>query len=523
MVLGEAGADVSEYSVIMECVLPQNLQTQFGSRAHNNAPNVSKYWSIGARYWNGFTNYWKGKLGVFRVYNEVLDENDPILQVGESDQIVKLDTTIGFQQQKLDNRYNVIATILGAAPDTVEAWVKTSITDDATGTIYYMGVNTDTNEFAVQCVNKKLAFTCGGGNTVSSTLSDINDGNYHHIAVAYNGETHITFLVDYEIETVDLGVTLNTQSTTENNYVGIYNGSAGTDLWNGNIGLMRVYDDYITSFYEDLTSYVPPPEPEPEIPWEGMRVGLSDFTKTSGTNDIDTGTNSVVLTNSHFQLDNPASLLDFTRSDGVLQEVGKEYLYVSMTVEILGTMPHDPGHGRSFQTGQVFYFNPTSLSWANAVSTKTPMLHYMINLTDEDAIALRAGYWGGPSTSSGTATYSNTAVEQLLDVRSAIGNNGMSTVNNTFTITFERNQMIVTTTVVGSEGTVTNVWDISVGGSGLSTGNYGMTSGTWANQAEIDAQFSNASSYFQLGNTTTNRSAPIKISNFVIENGYFPP
>jgi len=83
--------------------------------------------------------------------------------------------------------------------------------------------------------------------------------------------------------------------------------------------------------------------------------------------------------------------------------------------------------------------------------------------------------------------------------------------------------MIVTKTVVGSEDIVTNIWNITVDVSGLSTGNYGRTSGTWANQAEIDAQFSNASSYFQLGNTTTNRSAPIKISNFVIENGYFPP
>ena len=90
-----------------------------------------------------------------------------------------------------------------------------------------------------------MALTYGSGESVVSTLSNINDGKYHHIAVAYDGEKSRYFLVDYNTETVDLGVTLDTLPTTESNYVGVYNNSS--DLWIGEIGLIRVYDDYITS------------------------------------------------------------------------------------------------------------------------------------------------------------------------------------------------------------------------------------------------------------------------------------
>ena len=153
MILAEVGSPIEDYQVVVNTVLNNALQTQFGSRAHGNAPNNSKHWTIGARYWNGWTQCWKGKLGIFRVYNEYLDETNLALPV--SDSVVKLDATIAFQEQKLINN------ILSAAPRTVEAWVKTSIGNDLTGTIYYQGVNVNTQEFVVQCKTGKLAFTYG--------------------------------------------------------------------------------------------------------------------------------------------------------------------------------------------------------------------------------------------------------------------------------------------------------------------------------------------------------------------------
>ena len=135
---------------------------------------------------------------------------------------------------------------LGASARTVEAWVKsTSVADQA---ILDMGhaAGGALHEYYFHILAGQLRLSLSGANVIWD-IPGINDGNWHHLAVSYIGGTDntsgMTAYMDGIVLSQSSSITAVPDTTGDAVRIGAsLDNPAGTDLFNGNIEEVRVWN-----------------------------------------------------------------------------------------------------------------------------------------------------------------------------------------------------------------------------------------------------------------------------------------
>jgi hypothetical protein len=123
---------------------------------------------------------------------------------------------------------------IGNAVFTMELWMKSS--SSATAMLLNWGTSTGNQQTAMRLANGHLQFV-GGGVVVEGTAS-INDGNWHHVAMSYDG-TDLRLYVDGAADG-NAAVTMNTAGTVLR--LGRENGASGAGFFTGTIDEVRIWN-----------------------------------------------------------------------------------------------------------------------------------------------------------------------------------------------------------------------------------------------------------------------------------------
>ncbi len=127
----------------------------------------------------------------------------------------------------------------GSDPRTVEAWIKTSVTNNE---IVSWGLNQNSKKWIVRVNGSgELRAEVAGGYIIGTT--DIADDQWHHVAVVLDGSdvTDIQLYVDGTLESISSSqnIAINTENTTSGN-VTIAHGHNNT-YFDGNIDNIRIW------------------------------------------------------------------------------------------------------------------------------------------------------------------------------------------------------------------------------------------------------------------------------------------
>ena len=138
----------------------------------------------------------------------------------------------------IDDRANTNNSSLpfGNSTRTVEAWVKTNTT--TTGTIVNYGNQSSNQRFGLLVLGSGELYVVGEFNDYNAG-GTLNDNNWHHVAVSFNGSTLTTY-----INGVNVGSTTTTYATT-GSLLGIgasYRTSSWGEHLNGNIDEVRIWN-----------------------------------------------------------------------------------------------------------------------------------------------------------------------------------------------------------------------------------------------------------------------------------------
>ncbi len=125
----------------------------------------------------------------------------------------------------------------GTQARTVDAWVKTTATDERYAVAY--GTIASSQGLLLGVLSGKFVVTQIGA-SISST-SNINDGNWHHVAVTYDGSTYRLF-VDGVQENSGSMTTATTLSGT------IWIGSnSGPSVWSGSVDEVEFFNRQLSA------------------------------------------------------------------------------------------------------------------------------------------------------------------------------------------------------------------------------------------------------------------------------------
>jgi hypothetical protein len=122
---------------------------------------------------------------------------------------------------------------------TVEAWIKTSATQDEEILAKYQGSNGGCNGYALKIQNGKLSFLVGTNWKLS--IGSVNDGNWHYVVATGNGNTGFFYIDGQPSGTFNYSTVTNNASIPL--YIGCYQGCG---CFTGNLDEMAIWNRALT-------------------------------------------------------------------------------------------------------------------------------------------------------------------------------------------------------------------------------------------------------------------------------------
>jgi hypothetical protein len=160
---------------------------------------------------------------------------------------VKLTATLAGQALQLNgNSQNAIIAQPVSGNFTIEYWMKTTQTGpsgnqwwNGTGIVDGKAAGT-ANDFGTALVNSRLAFGVGNPDVTIFSTSNVNDGNWHHIAATRDGSTgSLKLYIDGSLQS---SATANTASLTASAQLAIGSLLTGGNNFNGEIDELRIWN-----------------------------------------------------------------------------------------------------------------------------------------------------------------------------------------------------------------------------------------------------------------------------------------
>lgn len=171
----------------------------------------------------------------------------------------------------------------GNSSRTVEAWVKTSTS--TVGTIVNYGNQSANQRFGVLLGGSGQVLVIGEFNDYTTTTS-INDNNWHHVAVTFDGN-----LLTVYVDGVNVGTTNKTYATT-GDLIGIgstYRTTFWGELLDGEIDEVRIWN--IARAQSDIQDNM-------NCELEGTESGLVSYYKFNQGNDASNNSTEIILLDS---------------------------------------------------------------------------------------------------------------------------------------------------------------------------------------------------------------------------------
>ncbi|NQU55229.1 MAG: PKD domain-containing protein, partial [Bacteroidetes bacterium] len=181
----------------------------------------------------------------------------------------------GSNTQYLANGYKGVS---GNGERTVTAWFKTNTGGNSRKTIVSWGKNSEGQMFNVMMQDDGTVRIEAGACSVRSTKSNLNDNNWHHVAVTYNpadGDKlqDVKIYIDGELDTNQSDteasyrseeVSINTDNTENNVRIGSV--QYANDYWEGALDDVRIYSKSLTA--EEISEIF------------SLKTGATDFQKS---------------------------------------------------------------------------------------------------------------------------------------------------------------------------------------------------------------------------------------------------
>ncbi|MCV6637732.1 LamG-like jellyroll fold domain-containing protein, partial [Candidatus Albibeggiatoa sp. nov. NOAA] len=219
--------------------------------------------------------------------------------------------------------------VLGSNPRTIEAWVKTSSANLMT--VFMYGTGGDAGRINLQIKDGTVLIKAGLRKIVWQA-SNINDGNWHHIAWSYTSGTNLdqsTVYMDGVALTTIISSNATIPLTTETGDACIGSKNGSSTFFDGEIDEVRLWDAARTQTQVQTNMY---------SPLTGAETGLIsywDFDEGIGTivNDLNT-TNA-----------NHGTLNNMDESDWIAGIIGNSTFLTSLSTPISDTLSVYDGDG----------------------------------------------------------------------------------------------------------------------------------------------------------------------------------
>ena len=192
---------------------------------------------------------------------------------------------------------------------TIEFWVKTTSTS-STGPQWYFGksivdneVGGVTSDFGTALVGSKLAFGIGSPDVTIFSTSNINDGNWNHIAVSWKQSSgEMKLYVNGINESSGTG---STNQRTASNFIKLATNNYLGNYFNGDIDEVRIWNRAlpIAEIQNNMNCELPSPSTQNGlVAYYQFNQGVNEATNTSVTSLTDTSGNANNGTLTNFAL-----------------------------------------------------------------------------------------------------------------------------------------------------------------------------------------------------------------------------
>ena len=162
-------------------------------------------------------------------------------------------TPVVFNQEQTSSSINVASissNYTGAKPRTIEFTQVTNTASSNQQHLFGHRCEVFSQSFIFRIWTSGRLQFYGPQNINSQTLPNFWDGVTRRVAISYDGNVTLTFIVDNEYESFTLNQPLNTGPLVDgsNFYTAAIGGKPNGISWIGTLGPVNWYDNYITSF-----------------------------------------------------------------------------------------------------------------------------------------------------------------------------------------------------------------------------------------------------------------------------------
>ncbi|EGV42451.1 T9SS type A sorting domain-containing protein [Bizionia argentinensis JUB59] len=305
---------------------------------------------------------------------------------------------------------NISSLPLANAPRTVEAWVKTSATN--VGTIVNYGNQSTNQRFGILMTNDGRIGVIGENNDYIAPTGSVNDNNWHHVAVTFNGSV-LTIFVDG----VSVGSTNKSYSTNGNllSLGSTFRTTFWGEFFNGNMDEVRVWNTARTASQINSSK---------NCELQGIETGLVAYYNFNQGNDANNNSTITTLT------DATANTYNGTLSNFALTGATSNFLAGSPIISGY-TIPNTPT-----ATALIMYEVGETANVLTATTSGTGLLWYTTETggtgsttapTPDTSVVGSKSYWVSSTNVNGCESE---RLEIVVDVEATMGIDSESMLNN---------------------------------------------------------------------------------------------
>lgn len=159
---------------------------------------------------------------------------------------------------------------------TIAFWMKTTTDNGASGSQWYQGAGLvdgelggDTNDWGVSQMGTKLAFGIGYSDSTIFSTSNVNLGNWIHVAATWSTDGEMKLYVDGVLEASYATASIDSRNTVNAFFIGQ---DLGGSTYTGALDQIRIYDSVLSAGQVAALHASAVPEPSTYAAFTGLGV-----------------------------------------------------------------------------------------------------------------------------------------------------------------------------------------------------------------------------------------------------------